>query len=114
MEWVHPKIATRQFEQACNPHCTITSESTCQNRDAPYEVFTVYNAKGQGRPPKLIMAQQVCLCLFYMRYLSRFKVLYRQFGVSKTEANDTFHDWLGVLRELLPASLLGQLEHQSI
>lgn len=36
-----------------------------------------------------------------------------QFGISQTEANDTFHKWLLILRELLPASLLEQLENQS-
>ena len=36
-----------------------------------------------------------------------------QFGISKTEANDTFHQWLQILRKLLPASLLEQLENQS-
>lgn len=70
------------------------------------------NAKGGGRPPKLTIAEQVCLCLFYLRHLPTFEVLGLQFGVSKSEANDTFHDWLVVLRELLPASLLEQLEHE--
>jgi hypothetical protein len=71
------------------------------------------NAKGGGRPPKLTIAEQVCLCLFYLRHLPTFEVLGLQFGVSKSEANDTFHDWLVVLRELLPASLLEQLEHEA-
>lgn len=71
------------------------------------------NAKGGGRPPKLTIAEQVCLCLFYLRHLPTFEVLGLQFGVSKSEANDTFHDWLAVLRELLPASLLEQLEHEA-
>ena len=35
-----------------------------------------------------------------------------QFKISKTEANDTFHKWLQILRKLLPASLLEQLENQ--
>jgi hypothetical protein len=39
-----------------------------------------------------------------------FEVLGLQFGISKTEANDTFHYWLGVLGEILPASLLDQVE----
>lgn len=30
--------------------------------------------------------------------------------MSKTQANDTCHDWLKILRELLPASLLEQVE----
>lgn len=71
------------------------------------------NAKGGGRPPKLTMAEQVCLCLVYLRHLPTFEVLGIQFGVSKTEANDTFHYWLAVLRKLFPASLLEQLENEA-
>ncbi|MGJ5673548.1 MAG: hypothetical protein ACR9NN_08065 [Nostochopsis sp.] len=33
------------------------------------------------------------------------------FDISKTEANDTFHYWLKILREVLPASLLEQVEN---
>lgn len=55
----------------------------------------------------------MCLCLFYLRQLPTFEVLGLQFGVSKTEANDTFHYWLNILRELLPASLLEQVEDQA-
>lgn len=71
------------------------------------------NAKGGGRKPKLSIAQEVCLCLFYLRQFPTFEVLGLHFGVSKTEANDTFHYWLGILRELMPASLLEQVEHQA-
>nr|WP_228039112.1 transposase family protein [Nostoc sp. LEGE 12450] len=27
------------------------------------------------------------------------------FGISKTEGNDTFHYWIPILRDILPASL---------
>jgi hypothetical protein len=70
------------------------------------------NAKGGGCKPKLSLAEEVCLCLFYLRQLPTFEVLGLQFGISKTEANDTFHYWLKLLRELLPASLIEQVEHQ--
>ena len=70
------------------------------------------NAKGGGCKPKLSLAEEVCMCLFYLRQLPTFEVLGLQFGVSKTEANDTFHYWLRLLREILPASLLEQVEHQ--
>lgn len=63
-----------------------------------------------GRKPKLTIPESLCLCLFYLRQLPTFEVLGLQFGVSKTEANDTFHDWLKVIRDLLPASLLEQVE----
>ena len=35
-----------------------------------------------------------------------------QFGISKTSANDIFHYWLEILREILPASLLEQVKNQ--
>lgn len=71
------------------------------------------NAKGGGRKPLLSIEEEVCLCLFYLRHYPTFEVLGLQFGVSKTEANDTVHYWLKILRVLLPASLLEQVEADS-
>jgi hypothetical protein len=71
------------------------------------------NAPGGGRKPSLSVAEEVCLCLFYLRHYPTFEVLGLQFGVSKSEANDTMHYWLKLLRELLPASLLDQVEANS-
>jgi len=68
------------------------------------------NEKGGGRKPKLEIKEEVCLCLFYLRQMPTFEILGLQFGISKTEANDTFHYWLGILRNILPASLLEQVE----
>jgi len=48
--------------------------------------------------------------LFYLRQMPTFEVLGLQFGISKTKANDTFHYWLVILREILPASILEQVE----
>ncbi len=64
------------------------------------------NAKGGGRKTILSVAEEVCLCLLYLRHYPTFEILGLQFGVSKTEANDTVHYWLSILRVLLPASLL--------
>ena len=72
------------------------------------------NEKGGGRKPKLDISEEICLCLFYLRQMPTFEVLGLHFGVSKTEANDTFHYWLEILRKILPASLLEQVkEHDS-
>jgi hypothetical protein len=71
---------------------------------------TRVNAKGGGRKPILSIAEEVCLCLFYLRHYPTFEILGLQFGISKTEANDTVHAWLKILRELLPASLLEAVE----
>lgn len=68
------------------------------------------NEKGGGRKPKLEISEQVCLSLFYLRQMPTFEILGLQFGISKTEANDTFHYWLRILRKILPASLLEQVE----
>ncbi len=70
------------------------------------------NAKGGGRKPILTQEEEIGLCLFYLRQMPTFEILGIQFGISKTEANDTFHKWLLILRKLLPASLLEQLENQ--
>lgn len=70
------------------------------------------NATGGGRPPKLLIPEQVCLCLFYLRQMPTFQVLGMLLGISKTEANDTFHDWIPILRDILPSSLLEQVSNQ--
>ncbi|MBD2512047.1 transposase family protein [Nostoc muscorum FACHB-395] len=69
------------------------------------------NASGGGRPTKLSISEQICLCLFYLRQMPTFQVLGMLFGVSKTEANDTFHDWIPILRDILPSSLLEQVSN---
>jgi hypothetical protein len=71
------------------------------------------NASGGGRKPILSTESEVGLCLFYLRHLPTFEILGLQFGISKTSANDIFHYWLKILREILPASLLEQVENQT-
>ena len=71
------------------------------------------NSKGGGRKPLLSVAEEVCLCLFYLRHYPTCEVLGLQFGVSKTEANDTVRYWLKIVRVLLPASLFEQVESNS-
>jgi hypothetical protein len=39
-----------------------------------------------------------------------FEVLGLHFGISKTEAKDTFNYWLEILGDVLPASLIEQVE----
>jgi hypothetical protein len=67
------------------------------------------NAPGGGRPEKLLISEQVCLCVFYLRQMPTFEVLGMLFGISKTQANDTFHYWISILRDILPSSLLEQV-----
>jgi DDE superfamily endonuclease/Helix-turn-helix of DDE superfamily endonuclease len=64
------------------------------------------NKKGGGRPKKLTLEEEICLCVFYLRHLPTFEILGLQFNVSKTEANDTFNYWIKILRKILPSSLI--------
>jgi hypothetical protein len=75
---------------------------------------TRVNVKGGGRKPILSIPEQVCLCLFYLRHHPTFEILGIQFGISKTEANDTMHYWLNIFQELLPASLLDEVERGGV
>jgi hypothetical protein len=61
------------------------------------------NVSGGGRPTKLSIQEQVCLCLFYLRQMPTFQVLGMLFDISKSEANDIFHDWIPILRDILPS-----------
>jgi hypothetical protein len=64
---------------------------------------------GGGRKEILSISEQVCLCLFYLRQIPTFEVLGMLFGISKTTANETFHYWRTILRQILPSSLLEQV-----
>jgi hypothetical protein len=68
------------------------------------------NQKGGGRKPKLEIKEEVYLCLFYLRKMPRFEILGLHLGISKTGAKDTFCYWLEILGNVLPASLLEQVE----
>lgn len=84
-----------------------------QQRKAEIERSKVrVNLIGGGRKPKLTIAEEVCLSLFYLRQMPTFEVLGIHFDISKTQANDTFHYWLKIFRELLPASMLEQVNNQ--
>jgi hypothetical protein len=68
------------------------------------------NQKGGGGKPKLEIKEEVCLSLFSLRKMLTFEVLGLHFGISKTEAKDTFNYWLEILGNVLPASPLKQVE----
>lgn len=70
---------------------------------------TRIHRRGGGRKEILSIPEQVCLCLFYLRQIPTFEVLGVLFGISKTAANDTFHYWRKIFRQILPASLLEQV-----
>ncbi|MEO3704382.1 transposase family protein [Trichormus azollae HNT15244] len=68
------------------------------------------NQKGGGGKQKLEIKEEVCLSLFYLRKMPTFEVLCLHFGISKTEAKHTFNYWLEILGNVLPASLLEEVE----
>lgn len=89
-----------------------------KNQRAEIEKTKVRIIKGGGgRKAKLSINEQIILTLVYLHHLPTFQMLGIQFGVSESTANDIFHYWSELLRELLPASLLEQVkknanEHQ--
>jgi DDE superfamily endonuclease/Helix-turn-helix of DDE superfamily endonuclease len=70
------------------------------------------NAPGGGRKAKLTLSESVCLCIFYLRQMPTFEILGMHFDISKTEANETFHYWIKILRVILPSSLIEQVGNQ--
>lgn len=66
--------------------------------------------KGGGRKPKLPVTEQILLTLVYLHHMPTFQLLGVQFGVSESTAHNLFHYWIGILRELLPASFLEQVK----
>ena len=68
------------------------------------------NKKGAGRAKNLSEDVEICLTLFYLRQMPIFEVLGIMFEVSRTTANDIFHYWLPILRDVLPSSLLEEWE----
>ena len=82
-----------------------------QQKDIEIEQRKVrINKAGGGRKPKLSVKDQIILTLVYLHHLPTFQMLGVQFGVSESTANDIFHYWSELLRELLPASLLEQVK----
>lgn len=70
------------------------------------------NSSGGGRKELLSIPQEICLCLFYFRQIPTFEILGMLFGVSKSKAHNTFHYWRKILREILPSSLIEQVNNQ--
>ncbi|WP_341528630.1 transposase family protein [Nostoc sp. UHCC 0302] len=100
-------ISYEQFQSLLN--CAINRYKEIKTKQERQKIRI--NASGGGRPAKLLIQEQVCLCLFYLRQMPTFQVLGILFGISKTEANDTFHDWIPILRDILPSSLLEQVSN---
>lgn len=101
-------ISYKQFLQLVQQASLRQSQQRKRIEQAKMRV----NAVGGGRKPILSTESEIGLCLFYLRHLPTFEILGLQFGISKTSANDIFHNWLKILGEILPASLLEQVKNQ--
>ena len=55
----------------------------------------------------------ICLCLVYLRQKPIFEILGLLFDIDKTKANDAFNYWLDILRDILPASQIEEVETDS-
>jgi hypothetical protein len=71
------------------------------------------NNQGGGRQRHLSVREEILLTLLYLRHSLTFQLVGVQFGVSESKAHTTFHYWIVILRGLLPASLLEQVERYS-
>ena len=102
-------ISYKQFLQL------VQQATLCQTQERQRieQIKMWINASGGGRKPILSTESEIGLCLFYLRHLPTFEVLGLQFGISKTSANDICHYWLRILREILSASLLSQVNNQA-
>ena len=67
------------------------------------------NAPGGGCPPKLSDAEEISLCLLYLRQHPTFEMLGLHYGVSESTAHDTYHYWVERVRQQLPASWLEEV-----
>ncbi|MGD1874119.1 MAG: transposase family protein [Mastigocoleus sp.] len=99
-------ISNEQFQSlvqsATKEHLKIQNEKEKQK--------VRINSPGGGRKKILSIPKEICLCLFYFRQIPTFEILGMLFGISKSEANITFHYWRKVVRDVLPSSLLEEVE----
>ncbi len=70
-------------------------------------------AKGGGRKSEMSPKEGICLCLVYLRQKPIFEILGLLFDIDKTKANDAFNYWLDILRDILPASQIEEVETDS-
>ncbi len=89
---------------------TFATESHQQKQAKIEQKKTRINAKGGGRKPSISIREGVCLCLIYLRQKPTFDILGLLFDISRTKAHDTFHYWIDILRDILPASLIEEVK----
>jgi hypothetical protein len=105
----HPKLAKQliglslpQLEQLIKKTIALDEQRKKETEKRKIRI----NKKGAGRSKNLSADVEIYLTLFYLRHMPIFEVLGMMFEVCKTTANDIFHYWMLILRDLLPCSLL--------
>ena len=101
---------TFQAVSLCECGCTARDEER-KKQDELKKIRV--NKKGAGRTKNLSKSEEICLTLVYLRQMPIFLLLGIMFGVSRTSANDIFHYWLPILRDVLPSSLFEEWERQT-
>jgi hypothetical protein len=67
---------------------------------------------GGGRKKSLSPEEEIILTLYYLHHIPTFQILGINFGVSESSANNIFHYWIDILREILPESLLEEVKNK--
>lgn len=65
---------------------------------------------GGGRKKTLTHEEEIILTLYYLHHIPTFQLLGIHFGISESSANNIFHYWIDILREILPESLLEEVK----
>ena len=111
---LHPKLAKQIIGLTLPQLEQLIKQAIAKNKERKKEAEEQkirLNKKGAGRAKNLSEELEICLTLFYLRQMPIFEVLGIIFDVSRTTANDIFHYWLLILRDLLPSSLLEEWEN---
>jgi hypothetical protein len=112
----HPQEAVRLIGLSYEQFKDVVTQAELQHHHqlAEQEKTKIrLNNQGGGRQRQLSVTEEILLTLIYLRHSLTFQLVGVQFGVSESKAHTTFHYWIVILRELLPASILEQVERDS-
>lgn len=112
----HPQEAVRLIGLSYEQFKDVVTQAELQHHHqlAEQEKTKIrLNNQGGGRQRQLSVTEEILLTLMYLRHSLTFQLVGVQFGVSESKAHTTFHYWIVILRELLPASILEQVERHS-
>jgi hypothetical protein len=108
----HPERCQRMFGLAYEEFkeliAVMVSYQAQQTEQVLLEKVRI-NAPGGGCPAKLTVAEEVSVCLLYLRQHPTFEMLGLHYGVSESTANTIYHDWVSRLRQQLPSSWLEEV-----